>query len=92
MDAYLFESLDEVRSITDEFIKDYNKERPHDSLGGLSPLMWKNGQKAQAAAHSFPDLFSTSDNNSSEISKKILLLKCTENGELKLFEYCNRRF
>ena len=70
LDAYIFENLDEVRSVTEEFVRDYNYERPHDSLGGLSPVMWKNGQQAQAKASTFPARFSTSDNNSSEISRK----------------------
>ena len=68
--AYIFENLEEVRSVTEEWVKDYNYERPHDSLGGLSPVMWKNGQQAQAKASTFPARFSTSDNNSSKISRK----------------------
>ena len=39
--AHLFETLNEARDITDEFVYDYNNHIPHDSLGGLSPVMFK---------------------------------------------------
>ena len=37
LDLYVFESLSQVKAITDEWIDEYNIDRPHQSLGGLSP-------------------------------------------------------
>lgn len=43
LNAYLFDSIKEVRDITDEWVKDYNNDRPHDALMGESPVMFRKG-------------------------------------------------
>lgn len=45
LDSYLFENLDQVRQITEEWVWDYNHERPHDALQGMSPIKFKEKQK-----------------------------------------------
>ena len=37
LDMYLFRTLNEVRQITAEWIKQYNEERPHDALEDMTP-------------------------------------------------------
>jgi len=41
LDAYVFESLRQVRRITRSWIREYNEERPHDSLGKLPPAVFR---------------------------------------------------
>lgn len=46
LDHYLFETLEEVRALTDEWIEHYNTEKPHESLQDLTPheYLLKYGQ------------------------------------------------
>jgi putative transposase len=47
LDAYVFYSLRELRSITYHWMYEYNHKRPHDSLNNLPPTLYvlKNGNK-----------------------------------------------
>ena len=38
LDTWLFRDLDEVREITWAWMLEYNEERDHDSLGGMTPI------------------------------------------------------
>lgn len=46
LNAYVFESLRRVREITQAWIIEYNEVRTHDSLGKISPAMFRR-QKSQ---------------------------------------------
>ena len=37
LNMYVFKSLNQVRELTDHWIREYNEERPHESLGNLTP-------------------------------------------------------
>ena len=44
LDAYIFENINQVREITQAWIHDYNYQRPHEALGGKTPMMLKYGK------------------------------------------------
>jgi putative transposase len=50
LDAYVFESLDQVREISAEWMREYNEERPHDALAPVPPATYR----AQVTARSSP--------------------------------------
>jgi putative transposase len=39
---HLFENIYQVRDLTYEFIEDYNKNHPHDSLADMTPIEFLN--------------------------------------------------
>jgi len=54
LDAYVFESLRQVRQITRDWIHEYNEERPHDSLGKIPPSMFR--RQTETARNSTSEL------------------------------------
>lgn len=40
LDAYIFRNVNELMEIKDEWMKDYNENYPHQSLGGISPKQY----------------------------------------------------
>lgn len=47
LDIYLFESISQVREMAWYWRIDYNEERPHDSLGGLPPSVYREKLKLE---------------------------------------------
>ena len=41
LSAHLFENLNQVKDITEQWIKIYNEERPHAALGKLLPIQYR---------------------------------------------------
>jgi putative transposase len=40
LNAYLFNSLKEVRDISEQWLEEYNTDRPHEALHVLSPYQY----------------------------------------------------
>lgn len=49
LNAYIFHSLEEVKEYTQAWIQHYNYKRPHDSLGKVPPVVYKNNIISQAS-------------------------------------------
>ena len=47
--TYLFYSLAEVRAMSEDWRQDYNTERPHKSLGYLSPIKYAELKRSEEA-------------------------------------------
>jgi len=53
LDAYLFRDLEEVREVVENWVNDYNHHRPHDALGGISPVKFREGEGYRSQVPAF---------------------------------------
>lgn len=81
LNAYLFYRLNEVREKCEEWRMDYNTERPHKSLGYLSPIKY---QELRASALSTP-----ASGNHSPIEAQPVVDKAAKNEKNVTFENSN---
>jgi len=50
LDAHLFDTLEEVRDETWQWLRRYNERRPHDALGGIPPSAFREKIQAMVSA------------------------------------------
>ena len=51
LDMFVFQTLDEVREQTELWLKEYNEERPHESLGNMTPREYLLTQKSENSSY-----------------------------------------
>jgi len=83
LDAYLFNNLAEVRVMSEEWRGDYNTERPHKSLGYLSPIKYAELKSRQAA------LSTPASGNPLQIEAQPVVDKAVESQKIFTFENSN---
>src|SRR5438874_447166 len=51
LDMFVFQTLNEVREQTETWLKEYNEERPHDSLGDMTPREYLLTQNPEVSTY-----------------------------------------
>jgi len=91
LNAYLFNSLAEVRCLSEEWRIDYNTERPHKSLGYLSPLSYAE-QHYKSSKNDLLLYPQTANANYQKIEGGCLVDKIIENKKMNNLENSNNRW
>ena len=91
LNAYLFNSLAEVRCLSEEWRIDYNTERPHKSLGYLSPLSYAE-QHYKSSKNDLLLYPQTANANNQNIEESCLVDKIIENKKMNNLENSNNRW
>lgn len=88
LNAYLFNSLAEVRTLKEEWRMDYNAERPHKSLGYLSPIKFA-ALKSLEKKHELELYPQTANGNHSNFEESRLVDKAVDNKKMINLENSN---
>lgn len=49
LDMYVFNRLSEVKNLTESWLKEYNEERPHESLGDMTPVEYLEANQPETS-------------------------------------------
>ena len=49
LDMYVFSRLSEVRDLTEKWLKEYNEERPHESLDNMTPVEYLKSKQPETS-------------------------------------------
>ena len=75
MDAYLFNSLQEVRLLSEEWMEFYNEKHPHESLNDLSPREYLEAvDSGKLATLKSQEEFTTINSHNSSNNRKLSLI------------------
>ena len=90
LNVYIFSSLAEVRCLSEEWRIDYNEERPHKSLGYMSPLRYAH-QYYQSLLNDQSLYPQTATENHSKIEESRLVDKVVEKQKMINLENSNKQ-